>query len=96
MAEGLNQRLFNEAKGYIAGGVNSPVRAFRQVGGEPIFIKSACGSKIYSEDGREFIDYCQSFGASVMMTPPISCKGPNGLLTTSSVLTKGLPPGGSR
>ncbi|MDP3731568.1 MAG: glutamate-1-semialdehyde 2,1-aminomutase, partial [Candidatus Omnitrophota bacterium] len=41
-------------------------RAFRQVGGEPIFIKSACGSKIYSEDGREFIDYCQSFGTLIL------------------------------
>ncbi|MDP3732223.1 MAG: aspartate aminotransferase family protein, partial [Candidatus Omnitrophota bacterium] len=60
--ETLNYKLFNESKKYLVGGVNSPVRAFRQVGGEPIFIKSACGSKIYSEDGREFIDYCQSFG----------------------------------
>lgn len=66
MVEALDQRLFNEAKRYIAGGVNSPVRSFSQVNGEPIFIKSACGSKIYSEEGREFIDYCQSFGALIL------------------------------
>jgi len=66
VVEKLNKRFFNEAKRYIAGGVNSPVRAFRAVGGEPIFIKSACGSKIYSEEGREFIDYCQSFGALIL------------------------------
>ena len=66
MVEKLNKRFFNAAKRYIAGGVNSPVRAFRAVGGEPVFIKSACGSKIYSEEGREFIDYCQSFGALIL------------------------------
>ncbi|MBI5143576.1 MAG: aminotransferase class III-fold pyridoxal phosphate-dependent enzyme, partial [Candidatus Omnitrophica bacterium] len=55
-----------EAKRYIAGGVNSPVRSFKAVGGEPIFMKSGKGSKIYSEDGREFIDYCLSWGAHVL------------------------------
>jgi len=62
----LNQSLFNEAGRYIAGGVNSPVRSFKAVGDYPIFIKSGRGSKIYSEDGREFIDYCQSFGALIL------------------------------
>ena len=66
MAEVLNQNLFNAAKGYIAGGVNSPVRSFKAVGGVPIFIKSGKGAKIYSADGREFIDYCQSFGALIL------------------------------
>lgn len=55
-----------EAKRYIAGGVNSPVRSFKSVGGEPIFMKSGKGSKIYSEDGREFIDYCLSWGALIL------------------------------
>jgi len=66
MVKNLDRCLFNEAKRYIAGGVNSPIRSFHSVGGAPIFIKSACGSKIYSEDGREFIDYCQSFGALIL------------------------------
>jgi len=62
----LNQELFNAAKRCIAGGVNSPVRSFKSVGGAPIFIKSGKGAKIYSADGREFIDYCQSFGALIL------------------------------
>ncbi len=66
MVKDLNQRLFNGAKRYIAGGVNSPVRSFKAVEGAPIFIKSGKGSKIFSEDGREFIDYCQSFGALIL------------------------------
>jgi glutamate-1-semialdehyde 2,1-aminomutase len=58
--------LFKEAKKYIPGGVNSPVRSFQTVGGEPIFIKEAKGSKIYGECGREFIDYCMSWGALIL------------------------------
>lgn len=58
--------LFNEAKKYLVGGVNSPVRSFKAVGGNPIFIKEAKGSKVYSEDGKEYIDYCQSFGAIIL------------------------------
>lgn len=59
-------QLFREAKNYLAGGVNSPVRSFRAVGGEPIFIESGKGSKIYSVEGKEFIDYCQGFGALIL------------------------------
>lgn len=62
----VNDKLFGEAKKYLVGGVNSPVRAFRAVGGEPIFVKSARGCKIYSEDGRKFIDYCLSWGALIL------------------------------
>ena len=62
----LQQRLFNEAKKYIPGGVNSPVRSFKAVGGEPVFIKSGRGSKIYSEDNRVFIDYCLSWGPLIL------------------------------
>ena len=48
--------LFTEACKYIPGGVNSPVRAFRGVGGEPIFFARAKGSRVWAVDGREFID----------------------------------------
>lgn len=61
-----NLILFKEAGQYIPGGVNSPVRSFKAVGGIPIFVKSASGSKIYSEDNREFIDYCLSWGSLIL------------------------------
>lgn len=61
-----SDNLFCEAKKYIPGGVNSPVRAFKAVGGQPIFINHANGSKIYDEYQREYIDYCQSFGALIL------------------------------
>ncbi len=66
MVKTVSEKLFDEAKQYLTGGVNSPVRAFKVVGGAPIFIKGAKGSKIYSEDGREYIDYCLSWGASIL------------------------------
>ncbi len=62
----VDQKLFQQAKKYLVGGVNSPVRSFKAVGGEPIFIKKGRGSKIYSEDGHELIDYCQSYGALIL------------------------------
>lgn len=61
-----NYKLFNEAKKYLVGGVNSPVRSFKSVGGYPVFIKRAKGSKLYSESGKEFIDYCLSWGALIL------------------------------
>jgi glutamate-1-semialdehyde 2,1-aminomutase len=61
-----SEKLFKEAKKYLVGGVNSPIRAFKQVGGNPIFISHAKGSKIYSVDGFEFIDYCASYGAIIL------------------------------
>ncbi|MEM9143765.1 MAG: glutamate-1-semialdehyde 2,1-aminomutase [Bacteroidota bacterium] len=54
--------LFTEAKKYIPGGVNSPVRAFKAVGGDPIFIKEAKGPYLYDEDGNRLIDYIASWG----------------------------------
>jgi len=57
--------LFEEAKRYIPGGVNSPVRSFKAVGGYPVFVKRAFGSKFYGECGGEFIDYCLSWGALI-------------------------------
>mgnify|MGYP001821442409 FL=1 len=58
--------LFTDAQKVIAGGVNSPVRAFSSVGGEPLFFKSAKGSRFQSEDGREFIDYVGSWGPMIL------------------------------
>lgn len=58
--------LFEQAKKYIAGGVNSPVRAFAGVGGDPVFIKSARGAWLETEDGRQLIDYVGSWGPMVL------------------------------
>ena len=58
--------LFSEASRYIPGGVNSPVRAFRGVGGEPIFIEQADGAYIYGSDGRRYIDYVGSWGPMIL------------------------------
>ncbi|MCM8784936.1 MAG: glutamate-1-semialdehyde 2,1-aminomutase [Candidatus Omnitrophica bacterium] len=66
MVKGINEKLFNEAKRYIPGGVNSPVRAFKAVGGTPVFIKKGKGSKIYDFEGNSYIDYCMSWGALIL------------------------------
>jgi glutamate-1-semialdehyde 2,1-aminomutase len=58
--------IFERAKKVIPGGVNSPVRAFGAVGGVPPFIKWACGSKIYDEDGNEYIDLFMSWGPLIL------------------------------
>lgn len=58
--------LFEEAKNYMPGGVNSPVRAFNAVGRNPLFIHKAKRSKIYDEDGNEFIDYVCSWGPGIL------------------------------
>jgi glutamate-1-semialdehyde 2,1-aminomutase len=58
--------LFQEACKYIPGGVNSPVRAFRGVGGEPVFFARAKGSRAWSADGREFVDYVGSWGPMIL------------------------------
>jgi glutamate-1-semialdehyde 2,1-aminomutase len=61
-----SEGLFEEAQRYIPGGVNSPVRAFRAVGGNPRFIARAVGAKIYDVDGREYIDYVASWGPMIL------------------------------
>lgn len=58
--------LFEKAKQYFPGGVNSPVRAFRSVGGTPLFIQKGKGSHIWDADGNEFIDYCGSWGPLIL------------------------------
>ncbi|MDH3334071.1 MAG: aminotransferase class III-fold pyridoxal phosphate-dependent enzyme, partial [Gammaproteobacteria bacterium] len=58
--------LYTDAREVIAGGVNSPVRAFAGVGGEPVFFKSAKGARVQSEDGKEYIDYVGSWGPMIL------------------------------
>lgn len=58
--------LFEKAKMYFPGGVNSPVRAFRSVGGNPLFIEKGKGSHIWDVDGNEYIDYCCSWGPLIL------------------------------
>jgi glutamate-1-semialdehyde 2,1-aminomutase len=58
--------LYSEARQVIAGGVNSPVRAFAGVGGEPVFFKSAKGAWLEGEDGRRYIDYVGSWGPMIL------------------------------
>ncbi len=61
-----SEALFEQAKALIPGGVNSPVRAFRAVGGTPLFYKSATGATFTDEDGNTFIDYCCSWGPLIL------------------------------
>jgi glutamate-1-semialdehyde 2,1-aminomutase len=58
--------LFSDACRYIPGGVNSPVRAFRAVGGEPVFIDRASGAHVFGADGRSYIDYVGSWGPMIV------------------------------
>jgi glutamate-1-semialdehyde 2,1-aminomutase len=66
MTNKKSKKLFMRAKQLIPGGVNSPVRAFKSVGGEPLFIKKASGSKICDIDGNEYIDYVGSWGPMIL------------------------------
>ena len=61
-----SSRLFERALELLPGGVNSPVRAFRGVGGTPLFIQSASGATITDVDGRSFIDYVCSWGPMIL------------------------------
>ena len=58
--------LFENAKRFIPGGVNSPVRAFKSVGGSPIFIDKAKGSYLYDVEGNRYIDYISSWGPMIL------------------------------
>jgi glutamate-1-semialdehyde 2,1-aminomutase len=62
--------LFAEAKRFIPGGVNSPVRAFRNVGGEPFFVDRAGGAHLWDVDGREYIDYVGTWGPAILGHAP--------------------------
>lgn len=61
-----SKSLFDRAKNFIPGGVNSPVRAFRAVGGDPIFIKRASGAYIYDEDDNAYIEMINSWGPMIL------------------------------
>lgn len=61
-----SEQLFTLAQQYIPGGVNSPVRAFRSVGGTPLFMRSAKGALLFDEDGKEYIDCISSWGAILL------------------------------
>ena len=80
-----SELLFEEAKKYIPGGVNSPVRAFKAVGGTPPFVTSALGSKIYDVDGKEYIDYVSSWGPMI-----VGHRHPRVIEALQKALTKGL------
>ena len=62
--------LFNRAKAVIPGGVNSPVRAFRNVGGDPFFVQSAKGSHLTTSDGEDLIDYIGTWGPAILGHAP--------------------------
>lgn len=66
MKNSASSQLFEKAKNYFPGGVNSPVRAFRSVGGTPVFIEKGKGSHIWDADGNEYIDYCCSWGPLIL------------------------------
>jgi glutamate-1-semialdehyde 2,1-aminomutase len=70
MKTNRSEQLFEKAKSYFPGGVNSPVRAFRSVGGTPRFIAKGKGSRIWDADGNEFIDYCCSWGPLILGHAP--------------------------
>lgn len=65
-----SHELFEAAKQRIPGGVNSPVRAFRSVGGEPFFVESASGCRVRDVDGREYIDYVGTWGPAILGHAP--------------------------
>jgi len=66
MNQQTSNDLFNRAKNYIPGGVNSPVRAFKSVGGDPLFIQSAKGAYLTDEDGNQYIDMINSWGPMIL------------------------------
>ena len=66
MKKDKSEKLFEKAKQYFPGGVNSPVRAFRSVGGTPLFIDRGNGAHIWDADGNEFIDFCCSWGPLIL------------------------------
>ena len=70
MKRTISDQLFEKAKTLFPGGVNSPVRAFKAVGGHPLFIERGEGSHIYDADGNGFIDFCCSYGPLILGHAP--------------------------
>jgi glutamate-1-semialdehyde 2,1-aminomutase len=73
MSDPISRSLFERASRVIPGGVNSPVRAFRAVGGTPVFVSRAEGAYIYGADGRRYVDYVGSWGPMILghAFPPV-------------------------
>ncbi len=65
-ARTTNEELFRRAGHVIPGGVSSPVRAFGSVGGTPYFVERAAGAHVWDVEGRRYLDYVQSYGASIL------------------------------
>jgi glutamate-1-semialdehyde 2,1-aminomutase len=85
-----SKEIYNQAIKIIPGGVNSPVRAFKSVGSTPIFIKKANGSKIFDEDGNEYIDYISSWGPLILgHNNPVVLKAVKEVISNGS--SYGLP-----
>src|SRR5512137_1124740 len=61
-----SEQLFAEALNYIPGGVNSPVRAFRAVGGRPFFVNRAKAAHVFDVDGNEYVDYVGTWGPAIL------------------------------
>src|SRR3954467_12244677 len=61
-----SEELFERAKRSIPGGVNSPVRAFKSVGGTPVFMSKAKGAYLYDADGKKYLDYINSWGPMIL------------------------------
>ena len=85
-----NLNLFKQAKKYLVGGVDSPVRSFAYVGGRPLIIKSAKGAKIFDYNGDSFIDYSLSFGALILghSYPAVVTEVKTGVLKKEALLRK--------
>lgn len=66
----VSEQLFEKAKTYFPGGVNSPVRAFRSVGGTPLFFEHGAGAYVWDEDGNKFLDFCCSWGPLILGHAP--------------------------
>lgn len=79
-----NQELYDRGRRVIPGGVNSPVRAFRSVGGTPYFVARGEGARIWDAEGREYLDYVQSYGASILGHAP-----PDVVAAVQNAVTRG-------
>jgi len=66
MKTAISKKLFRQAQQLIPGGVNSPVRAFRSVGGTPLFVAKAAGATVTDADGNTFLDYVSSWGPMIL------------------------------
>jgi glutamate-1-semialdehyde 2,1-aminomutase len=66
MSQATSEALFAEALRFIPGGVNSPVRAFRAVGGQPFFVRQARGARLWDVDGNEYLDYVCTWGPAIL------------------------------